>query len=175
MKVKRTDKSPHNFALSCVILSHLNPMNINCLAELRNTKTDNYYVYSNPTAIRHKMTWATIQNQNNSTLKLFQPAEIVPKWTPIRNKNQLRTSSHFHIHSGVPQGRTLGPLLYVPYTSDLPTSRQTTLGTFADETAIFETHEDPTIPSLNLQQQLHIIDKYLKKWTLSLTNPSHRT
>ena len=69
----------------------------------------------------------------------------------------------FHIHSGVPQGRILGPLLYVLYTSNLPTSKETKLGTFADETAIFETHEDTTIASLNLQKHLHIIEKWLKK------------
>jgi uncharacterized membrane protein YobD (UPF0266 family) len=48
-------------------------------------------------------------------------------------------------------------LLYVLYTSDLPTTRETTLGTFADDTAIFATHEDPMITSLNLQEHLHII------------------
>jgi hypothetical protein len=36
-------------------------------------------------------------------------------------------------------------LLYMLYTSDLPTSRETPLGTFTDDTAIFATHEDPTI------------------------------
>jgi hypothetical protein len=43
-----------------------------------------------------------------------------------------------------PQWSILGPLLYVLNTSDLPTSRETTSGTFVDDTAIFETHEDPT-------------------------------
>ena len=87
------------------------------------------------------------------------------------------TSSHFHIHSGVSQGSTLGPLLYVLYTSDLPTSRDTTLGTFADDTAIFAIHEDPTIASLNLQQHLHIIEKWLKKWKIKVneSRSSHRT
>jgi len=37
----------------------------------------------------------------------------------------------------------------------------TTLGTFADDTAMFTTHEDPTIASLNLQEHLHIIEKWL--------------
>ena len=47
------------------------------------------------------------------------------------------TSSTFHIHSGVPYGSILGPVLYVLYTSDLPTSRETTLGIFLDNTTIF--------------------------------------
>jgi len=80
-----------------------------------------------------------------------------------KKKINGETSSHFHIHSGVPQGCTLGPLLYVVHTSDLPTSRKTTLGTSADDTAIFATHEDPTIASLNLQEHLHSIEKWLKK------------
>jgi hypothetical protein len=78
------------------------------------------------------------------------------------------TSSRFHIHSGVHQGSFLGPLLYILYTSDLPTSRKTTLGTFADDTAIFATHEEPKIDSLNFQEQLHIIEKWLKKWKIKV-------
>jgi len=42
------------------------------------------------------------------------------------------------------------------------------LGTFADDTAIFAIHEDPTIPSLNLQEYLHIIEKWLKKWKIKV-------
>jgi hypothetical protein len=72
-------------------------------------------------------------------------------------------SSLFHIHSGVPQENILRTLLCVLYTSDLPTSRETTIGTFADDTAIFSTHEEPTIASRNLQEHLHNIDKWLKK------------
>jgi len=33
---------------------------------------------------------ATMQNQKNFTLQLYQPAEIVPKRTPVRNKIQWR-------------------------------------------------------------------------------------
>jgi hypothetical protein len=72
-----------------------------------------------------------IQNQKNSTLKLFKPAEIVPQLTPIQTKFNGENSSRFHIHSGVPHGSILGLLLYVLYTSDLPTPRETTSGTIA--------------------------------------------
>jgi hypothetical protein len=74
------------------------------------------------------------------------------------------TSTPFHIHSGVLQGRMLGPLLYLLRTSDLPTSRETTLGKFANDTTIFPTHEGPMIASPNPQEHLHIIQKWLKKW-----------
>jgi len=84
------------------------------------------------------------------------------------NERQFETKFKFHIHSGVTQLNILGPLLYVPYTSDLPTSRETALGTFADDTLIFATHEDPTITSLNLQEHLHIIEKWLKKWKIKV-------
>ena len=81
----------------------------------------------------------------------------VPSMKSYLNDRQFETtfngeiSSRFHIHSGVPQWSILGPLLYVLCTSDLPTFRETTLDTFADDTAIFATHEDPTIASLNFQ------------------------
>ena len=54
-------------------------------------------------------------------------------------------------------------MTHVLYTFDLPASRETKLGTFADDTVTFATHEDPTIASLNLQEHLHIIEKWLKK------------
>jgi hypothetical protein len=57
------------------------------------------------------------------------------------------------------------PLLYVLDTSSLPTSRET-LGTFANDTAIFATHEAPMIAAINLQEHLHLIKKLLEKYKI---------
>jgi hypothetical protein len=44
------------------------------------------------------------------------------------------TSEMKPIKAGVSQGSVLGPTLYILFTSDLPTSVNTTIGTFADDT-----------------------------------------
>lgn len=77
-------------------------------------------------------------------------------------------SDNMIIHSGVPQGSILGPFLYLIYTHDLPTTDNTTIGTFADDTAIFATHSDPVIASNNLQDHLNMMEVWLKKWKIKV-------
>ena len=83
-------------------------------------------------------------------------------------KFNSETSTRFLIHSSVPQWSILGPILYTLYTPDLATSRGTTLGTFADDTAIFATQTDTTISSRNLQEHLHSNEKWLRKWKIKV-------
>lgn len=70
------------------------------------------------------------------------------------------------IESGVPQGSVLGPLLYLLYTTDLPTNSRTETATYADDTAIMASHQDPNIASKYLQEHLVEVEKWMKKWRI---------
>jgi hypothetical protein len=59
------------------------------------------------------------------------------------------------IHAGVLQDSILGPILYTIFTADLPEAEQTLTATYADDTAILASHEDPFVATSNLQIHLH--------------------
>jgi hypothetical protein len=70
--------------------------------------------------------------------------------------------------SGVPQGSVLGPILYILYTSDLPTTPDTVIGTFADDTAILASDHNITIAASYIQEHLHQLQLWMNKWRVKV-------
>jgi hypothetical protein len=69
-------------------------------------------------------------------------------------------SSIAPINAGVPQGGILSPILYNIYASDQPTTPHTLTAEYADDKAIISINADPLIASRNLQNHLHLMEKW---------------
>lgn len=84
-------------------------------------------------------------------------------------------SSINSINSGVPQGSVFGPMLYLLYTADIPTTPETHIGTFADDTVVMCRHIDPQTATSRLQEHLSLIQTWLNKWRIKVneTKSSH--
>ena len=87
--------------------------------------------------------------------------------TYVTKVNTALSSVH-PIHSGVPQGSILGPMLYTIYMSDLPTSIHTEISTFADDTAIVAVDRCPNIASQHLQDHLSSVGDWLRRWRIKV-------
>jgi hypothetical protein len=79
-------------------------------------------------------------------------------------KYQEEQTSLIPIELDVPQGSVLWPVLYLLYTADLLTLRQTTVATFADDTTVLASHSNPKIASKLLKKNLDKIQNWLKIW-----------
>lgn len=72
------------------------------------------------------------------------------------------------IRAGVPQGSVLGPVLYLLYTSDIPSLEYETIATFADDTAIMAVGKNHEEATEKLQTSIDRINIWTNTWRIKL-------
>ena len=78
-------------------------------------------------------------------------------------------SSQAPVLSGVPQGTVLGPLLFLAYINDMPTSIDSTIRLFADDALVYKTVKT-TKDAQDLQKDLNLLQEWESKWQMEF-NP----
>jgi hypothetical protein len=117
----------------------------------------------------------------NHKLKLLLPVQyssILESYLSdryFRVKHEDAYSDLRKIHASVPQGSVLGPILYLPYTSELATLEQTIVATFADDTAILAIGDNNSESTQKLQLAITEVQRWTRKWRIKLnkTKPVH--
>lgn len=116
----------------------------------------------------HKGLLYKLKKHLPSQIYLLLKSYLQDRYFQVKTNNAL--SDYKTIKSGVPQGSVLGPYLYTIFTADIPTTEETIVATFADDTAIMSSHTDPVVATEKLQNHLNLIDNWFKKWKIKVNN-----
>lgn len=79
-------------------------------------------------------------------------------------------SSPKSINAGVPQGSVFGPTLYNLFTADIPTTKETQLAIYADDTPFYTQSRSTNKIIINLQKHLKLYNDWTRTWKIQI-NP----
>lgn len=88
----------------------------------------------------------------------------------FRIKYEGEYSDLKEIKAGVPQGSILGPMLYLIFTYDLPNPPNTTIATFADDTAVLAVGSTEEEAAEYLQPAINSIYEWANLWQIELNH-----
>lgn len=100
------------------------------------------------------------------TLYLILKSYLQERYFMVKQEQEI--TKLYPVKSGVPQGSILGPILYILFTADLPTSNNITTASFADDKAIMVNNSDPNIAAIHLQQHLNDIHEWSRLWRIKI-------
>lgn len=106
-----------------------------------------------------------VQMLPQNTHKLLE-SYLYKRIFSVRCNNSV--SHDCNINAGVPQGSVLGPVLYILFTSDIPTNSQLTTHTFADDTAILSRSHSPKIATEQLARHLIRVERWFADWRIRI-------
>jgi hypothetical protein len=141
-------------------------------ASTTETTVDNYFTRKYIPEDKSELHTRSRENLKSHKLKdsLTLPLRLILKSYLTDRLFQVKynqtTSDLYPIQSGVPQGSVLAPVLYTIYTADLPTNIGTEKASFADDTAIMASDQNPVSASQKLQAHLSEIEHWLLKWRM---------
>jgi len=89
----------------------------------------------------------------------------------FRVKLKTTFSNTQNILAGVPRGSDIATFLYTLFTADIiPTTDNTLIGTYADDTAILSSSQDPHETSSLLQNHLNSLSHWFKSWKIKIND-----
>ena len=110
--------------------------------------------------INHESLLQTIRKQFPDQIHQLVKSYISSRTFVIKIKDIYSEVKDFK--AGVLQGSVLGPILYTVYTANIPTTNSTVL-TFAGDTAILVRHTNPETAVKILQEHIVKIEKWLQE------------